>query len=246
MCLFSDTIKKIKLTTEGDCFKLVELIKRFSFGDCPTKKDYERFSCCIYIISIFKLNRIQFPFSASWTEPPCPDFILNIMGKPVGLEQTNATTNSYKHAEAIGANYPEGSCLELSEYCSNETSRDTAELGLRKPDEPLQGSGWGDYGQEKLWARCFYDSIVRKTKRLNSHYITQCPNHELIIYDYTPTCAPRLGYAMKKLKIQYHQFIDDEKRDGTLFDKTHVISGNRFYYDLMGEELDCDIPRESL
>ena len=74
-------------------------------------------------------------------------------------------------AEAVSNDYPEGSILELSEYCSNETSRDSVELGLRRPNEPLQGNGWGNYGQEKHWASCFYNSIFEKTRKLNNSYI---------------------------------------------------------------------------
>lgn len=246
MCLFSDTVRQIILSSKEDCYKIIGNLKEFYLPERPTKSDYESFCCYIYIAAISKLDKIQYPFTASRAEPPCPDFMLSVLGKPIGLEQTRATTESYKHAEAVSNDYPEGSLIELSEYCSNETSRDTVELGLRRPNEPLQGSGWGDYGQEKHWASCFYNSIVEKTRKLNDSYIAQCPNQELIIFDETNTVAPRLGYALKELKNHYQRFINDEKREGSLFDKIHVISDNHFYYDFMGEDCFCDVSKKSL
>lgn len=246
MFFFSDTVRQIILNSKEDCSKVIENLKEFYFPKRPTKSDYESFCCYIYITAIFRLNKIQYPFSVFKAEPPCPDFMLNVLGKSVGLEQTNATTNSYKHAEAVLNNYPEGSLIELSEYCSNETSRDSVELGLRRPNEPLQGDGWGNYGQEKQWASCFYNSIFEKTRKLNNSYITQCPNHELIIFDDTNTFASRRDYALNKLKRHCQKDIDTHKGDRVVFDKIHIISCDIFIYDLMGEECFCDVSKKSL
>lgn len=241
--LFSENTRKIRLDSKADYLKIVESMRNFMFPDCPRSTDYEFFCFYVYIISLFKLGRIAFPIWAEKIESP--DFLLCFDGQTIGLEHTNATTTSLQHAYSKLNECPEGSLVELPEYCSEQTSKETVLKGIRAPRERLQSSGWGDWGCENAWVKCFFDAIVKKTDLLNRDHFKKYTCNELIIYDDTPSVCPKLDYSVPKLKEEYKRF--SRVADGVrYFEKIHLITSSTVIYDVMQEPRVVDIQKSAL
>jgi hypothetical protein len=239
---FSRKNKKIYFASMATYFSMVEYLKNFPWTKEPPKEDFENYCCYIYVLFYVKYVKPEMPFSISKVDPP--DFVFESNDMTFGLEQTNATTKSYKHASHIFyGQYPPGSFIELSEYWNDHTSKDTVRLGLKKPNEPLTGIGWGDNGQENIWIECIYAAISKKTVCLRETYHTVCAKNELIIYDDTPTGYPDLEYAIPKLKEKYGKEDNKEKLQ---YDKIHIITRESLFYDVFGKYYCSNISKGSL
>jgi hypothetical protein len=88
--LFSDTCKKVTLYKESDLNEIVEYVKHFTFEEDDSKTDHEFFSLYLFLIAVFKIQKLTFPVEILKSESP--DFRLSrINEEPYwGLEHTRS------------------------------------------------------------------------------------------------------------------------------------------------------------
>lgn len=175
------------------------------------KKSEEIF--CLYTYLYFLSNSNDFSFPLEILKNESPDFVLN---KTIGLEVVQLSTEKENHAMAImRKEYPDYSLLEI-DYYTPDSQADIRE-GIRKPGEPLRGSGFGDFGMENAWLSCIYATLSNKTSLLNKKHFTKYHSNQLIICDETQYCSD-IDYILLQLRDKY------KPTEKCLFNHVHIVN----------------------
>lgn len=241
--LFSDTCKKITLSKESDLNDIAKYIKYFTFEKDNSTNAHECKSFYLFLIAAFKIQKIILPVEILKNDSP--DFRLSRINEEpfLGLEHTRATVEKYKMDESeLAKKYPEGSLMELPFYSTKSSPSKKSNIALKKPWEPLESSGYGNYGIEKQWTEIILHTLEKKTRKLNTERYKKYKRNELLIEDYdSPTCIfYRFDSAIKMLKNTYSQKTNNEL---LTYDKVHVYSCHRIIYDVFRETIIVDISK---
>lgn len=193
----------------------------------------ELHSLYVYLQILYGLKHFSLPLHILKWESP--DFVLN---EKIGIEVVKSATQSEEHAFSImEKEYPEGSLLEVPFYVPG--SKAEVREGIRGPDEPLQSSGFGDYGKEKVWLDCVCQRLNEKTFKLNRNHFLKYQSNQLIIYD--DTCYfPKVDYVIPKLQRDYKSSTEIN------FNHVHIIMNvmRFFVVDVFGQCSHFNIPSE--
>lgn len=176
-----------------------------------------------YIEYLYKVQDVDF---IRFEKREGPDFELQIGDDKIGLEHTRASCQMLAYADVKLDGCPEGSMLEIPESERFKARKESINKVIRKPEEPLQGVGWGDWGREKFFIKVVMDSIKEKTKKLNKNY-TLYPSNELIIYDHLQLPGIRWHYVKDELKNQYIRTLPIS------FSKIHLITDDTLFYGIL-------------
>jgi hypothetical protein len=177
-----------------------------------------------------------FPFPIHVLKREHPDFVLS---QQIGIEVVTSATKEEKHVEGIKKKeYPDGSLHETPYYAPGSKA-DTRE-GIRKPGEPLQSSGFGNYEREKAWLDCICQRLHEKTCLFNKEHFLRYKSNRLIIYDDTPY-FPKVDYAIHRLRENCKDYKSSSEY---YFDQVHIIMNvtKLFVVDVFGECSRFNIP----
>lgn len=182
-----------------------DLIYKFSQIDCtvPPREDgrktfhVERESLKIYMVKLADMDKLNYPFKI--TKYETPDFIITRVSKStIGLEQTEATTESRQQTFAQIARSPQKPFI------------------LPDKEPPVYGKEL-----ERKSALRIIDRITNKTIKLNKPNYKLFGRNELLIY--TDMCPKgNEDIAIEFLVQQYNKLFFYEKYK-TLFDSISII-----------------------
>jgi hypothetical protein len=218
------------------CCSQIQEIKNFLKENRKNIRLEELYSLYVYMLMIPNSIEISMPLHILKCEHP--DFVL---GKQIGIEVVMSATEEEKHAWGImKKEYPEGSMLETPYYAPG--SKVDIREGIRRPDEPLQSSGYGDYGCETAWLDCVRRRLHEKTCLFNKAHFLRYKSNHLIIYDDTPY-FPEVDYVIRRLRENYKEY---NPSFGYYFDRVHIIMNVKklFVADVFGKGNLCNIPSE--
>lgn len=196
--------------------KLIELNKPVpAHPRLRVNEDVETY-CLVSLLSSISWKADSFPLSILRRERP--DFLLQLNGKEVGLEHTEAIhINMAKErsirADGIGPNV----------YSPTPTWYDDAPLSSGEITERIvadrDGDGWAGDSVERNWADAMKNFIAKKTASATKTGYELYKYNRLMIYDNWAPAGLRLSNAVELLES--HLRIDGQ---WTVFDRVYVVS----------------------
>ena len=205
---------------------------------------HEIFSLSLFIMALFKLNKINFPVEIEKRQSP--DFFYRDNSVEIGIEHTRATIGQYKIALKELKKKPIGSTLELSFYSPfKKLSNKNSDIGIRVPSEDLNGIGWYGDLAEIEWSEIFSRIIKSKTMLLNTVNFQKYKLNDLIIEDETPVdFIINLEKGIKFLNNLISEFY--QGNDFLHFDRIHIFSVNNFIFDVLNKKIIINLRKRNL
>jgi len=218
----------------SDCSQM-EMIKLFLRQNRNRLRLEELYSLYVYL-QMLGLEYFSLPLHILKREHP--DFVLKLKNQHIGIEVVKSAPQSEEQAFAImDKEYPQGSMLEIPFYTIG--SKNKLEDGIRRPNEPLEHSGFADHGREKAWSCSIQKISNEKTNKLNREYFDKYTSNQLIIYDDT-RYWPKVDDAITLLRKDYNSSAMFN------FNSVHIIMNEQhlFIFDAFGQCQLFNIPSD--
>jgi len=146
-----------------------------------TREHCERWNVCRLLASIANDLSSEFPIRITKIERP--DFLLRTRQREIGIEITEVIQPDYARARVLPEARSGGSIIDPSLFkwgAPRKSLRELREIVSRKE---LTGPGWEGDEVEVEWSKAIFDSIGKKTDKLNSQGFQKFTENWLSVYD---------------------------------------------------------------
>jgi hypothetical protein len=185
--------------------------------DGRTSEEIERWLFCHWLSTLLKANCLEFPLE--FKRRNRPDFHLKMGICEIGVECTEAISESYAHGCAIAEKenkifMPDGSLFPWGKKKEPDEIRRIALL------DQLTGPGWSNDGPEKELVKAVIDIIRIKTIKLQKPGFTRYAKNVLLIYDNLPlpVCRSKLTLCLNLLQNE----MKDYWTNGLIFSDVYI------------------------
>ncbi|MFH6953360.1 hypothetical protein ACHSBP_09655 [Pseudoalteromonas sp. XMcav1-K] len=182
--------------TANTQIELQEILEKLKVKVLPRGKGRTSEQCEQWVFReslnlLFCFNKVQLPLNVTKREKP--DFHVEMAGANYGVELTEIIHPDHDKALTL----PQANVVDPSLFKWKQPQRTKQELKEVASRNQLTGAPWMGDSVEREFAQSVYDTILKKHKKLKSHY-TQYPSNCLLAYH--NHSSPCLSYE-KALKF---------------------------------------------
>jgi len=226
---FTEQNNEIVFSCESDLKEVVYFLQNFRFADSDNSNVHEIFSIYIYLVGLYKMAILKYPFKILKQEHP--DFIVN---SEIGIEHSQSTIGQYKIAYKELKKHPKGSSIELPFYSPfNPLSNKEADVGIIQPGQSLKSEGWTGYEVEEQWSEIILKTIKEKVSLLNKNHFLKQNQNELFIEDDSP--IDWIKDENKAIEILKQKYETTNFNCPIMFNKIHIFSNENLIFDIFGK-----------
>lgn len=203
---------------------------------CGRTKDHTELFSMVKLLGSQYVARffLTYPVAVRWQEKP--DFVLEMSGRDIGIEQTEAVYENQAEKDTLRNSESRFQVTyRFAEIHSPEDLKKTrAELIEELQIDPhnKHAEGWSGYELEISWAIKVRDIINKKLKKRKDYAL--CSTHWLLIHDNLEPPCLRSDTALSYLKAELANHGEHDDQDG--FDHIWILTGRNVCHLSKGKE----------
>lgn len=178
----------------------------------------ERWSVCHWLSTFAQSLHCAYPLKVTHRDKP--DFLIEMPGKEIGAECTDAIQTDYRHVLSIVERQVDDTVIDrtLFKWGQRKSQDEKYAIAAKKK---LDGPGWeGDFPEEE-WAQAMRDIVNKKTTDLRAKEFVKYTENILLIYD-----DLRLPKGRQELASGYFTSkLTDYWTSGLVYDSIFVETG---------------------
>lgn len=184
-----------------------------------TSGNTEAWTLCRLLATLANAGELRFPLSAAGRERP--DFLLELAGRLIGIEVTEAITAEFAAFCALAEREFPGVWFSLAQFRMGGKCKTPEDMRAVLRGDVSMGDGWVGDSPEREWASYIADAVSKKGRNLVKVGFETFDENWLSMYDNLPVPNIHLGDAIKLLRPLLEEHWDSTPS----FDRVFIEHG---------------------